>query len=892
LLFFSLNQISAQVRPGRTRPLINQSPPNKPVETSPIEADTVFNPLDSVKHFLPDSLISEERDIDTAIKYSATDSVVTSVDSKIIYLYGNAKIIYGDIELEANEITVDYNTNLLHAKGNLDSLGRRVGYPIFKNGEETFETREITYNFVTKQARITEVVTTQGDGYIHGEVVLKNRRDEILSLKNSYTTCNLAHPHYRIRSTKTKAIPNDKIVSGPFNLEILDVPTPIGFPFGMFPSPRKSASGILMPTYGEEARRGFYLKNGGYFFDLNDYFKLSVTGDLYSRGSWGLKFNTNYNKRYHYTGNLNFSVTKNRIAEKIEAPTESTDYLLTWSHSPKSKGTGRFSANVNAATSSYTQNNYLGVNYDLNSTRPDNTTRNLSSSVSYSKQIPNSPVSLGISGRHNQDLSTGQVDITLPDFYATVRSLYPFKNKSNADLLKNINMRYNMKTSNRISNRISRVDGLPGDSIAPFSIENIPIFYKNSKKGIKHSMPFSTSFDLFSHLKISPGISYDEIWYFEKLVWEMNPEGTKPIVVDTLNGFNRVYDYSGSVSMNTRIYGTYLFKKGKVKALRHTIAPSLSFSYSPDFTEPQYDYYQKFTYANGREEYKSRYSGFLYGSPGIGESRAISFGVSNTFEMKVLNENDTTADSSGPATKKVSLIKNISANASYNMAADSLKLSPISLRGNTSVFNNKLNITLSGTLDPYVYVLDSINAITNAPYQRKIDQYAWQAGEGIGHISSASLGLSTNLNPKKREQEQSVQDKIQNSQLSEADKQYLLNNPDVYVDFSIPWSLRLNYSMSYSKRGYEEARITNSLNVSGDLSLSEKWKIAFRSGYDFSRKDFTMTNFTVSRDLHCWELNLGWTPFGVYTSYDFTIRVKSALLQDLKINRKRSFYDL
>lgn len=873
-------------------------PPEKSIRT--VQLDTIpVLPLDTISTDsttfpLDTSRMNLSSDIKTTINYSATDSTVTSIDSKIVKLYGNAKIIYGEIELEANEITIDYNTNTLHASGRTDSLGRRIGYPIFKNGSEVYETKNISYNFITRRARIQEVVTEQGEGFLHGETVLKNDQDEILSLHNSYTTCNLTHPHFRIRSTKTKAIPNDKIVSGPFHLEILDVPTPLGFAFGMFPAPKKSSSGIIMPTYGEEARRGFYLRDGGYFFDISEYLKIRVTGDIYSKGSYGLNVSNSYSKRYHYNGSFNLSMTQNKLSDKIEDKTTTTDYRLSWSHSPVSRGTGKFTASINAATSSFNQNNYLGVNYDLNSTNLDNTTRKLNSSISYTKQFGRSPFSMGVSARHNQDLSTKQVDLQLPDFYASMRSIYPFKNISDNNLLKKLNLRYNIKGSNRVTNRLDFFDGVPSDTIVPFSLDNVPRFLEESKKGMRHTIPVSTSFKLW-HFNFNPSINYEEKWYFEQLEWGFNEDGSNVLVVDTLKGFNRVFDYSGSIGMNTRIYGNYIFKKGRVQVIRHVMNPSISFSYKPNFGAEKYGYYQQFILNNGQKVYKSRHDRFVYGSAALGESQSLNFGLSNTLEMKVLDKSDTTEnESDDPKYRKVSLLRSLGLSAGYNFVADSFNLSTISVRANTSVFNNKLSVNVGATIDPYTYILDSTGTNFDGStryYQHKISEYAWTNSNGIGNISRANLSMNTNLNPAKREKESSVQDRIANSQLSEADKYWLLNNPDAYVDFTIPWSLRIGYNLNFSKIGYADPKITQSLTLSGDLSLTKKWKILFRTGYDFENGDFTQTNFTISRDLHCWEMNMNWTPFGRFTSYNFMIRVKSSLLQDLKINRKRSFYD-
>ncbi len=830
-----------------------------------------------------------------------------SVDRKIVKLYGNAVITYGDIKLEADQIVINYAANTLTAFGRKDSTGTQIGYPIFHNGTEVYETETITYNFKSGKARISGVVTQQGEGFLHGETVFKNASNELFSLNNTYTTCNLAHPHYQIRSKRTKAIPNDKVVSGPFNLELNDVPTPLGFPFGMFPAKQEASSGIIFPSFGEERRRGFKLEDLGYFFDISEYIKLAVTGSLYSKGGHAVRINSNYMKRYKYTGALNFTYTKLRLSENIEDQTTQNDFRLTWSHTPQTRGTSRFSASINAATSSYNQNNYLGVNPYMDfgdqatggsGNYIDNTTRQLSSNLNYSKTFAGTPFSMAISARHSQDVAPreqggGEINLLLPSLAFNMSNIYPFKGKSGGSnsILDKVTLRYSLSGSNDITNNLGRIGVNQTDSIAPFTVENLDLFFKNSRKGFRHQIPLSTSFRLFNFFTGSPSVNYEERWYFEKLEWELDPETSRAVIADTIRGFNRVYDYNVSMSLNTRLYGTFNFKKGKIQAIRHVINPNISFSYRPDFSDEKFDYYQKFTTEEGRDIVVSRYQGFLYGAPSAGESGSIGLSLSNQLEMKVKDDSDS---SSTTGTKKVPILNNFGINTSYNIVADSFKLANISWRANTSVFNKKLNINVNGSIDPYVYRLDSTGTNTSGEkvyYQRRVNEFAWNNGEGIGSLNRASIALSTNLSPKARKSDENTRDRIFNSNLPEYEKDFLLGNPDAYVDFSVPWSLRINYTLSYTKTGFRDPEIVQSIRFSGDFSLTEKWKVTFNSGYDFENNAFTQTNLGISRDLHCWEMNINWTPFGFYQSYNFTIRVKSSLLQDLKLNRTRTFYD-
>lgn len=866
------------------------------LEVSPDKSDTTK----------ADSVAKRKSEIQTTITYSARDSINSRVDRKIVYLYGDAKIKYGDIELMAEEIVIDYEKSTISARGKLDSLGRRVGYPIFINGAEKYETRSIDYNFKTRRARISEVVTKQDEGFLHGQAVMKNDQDELLSVRNAYTTCNLAHPHYEIIATKAKAIPGDKMVVGPFYMSMNDVPIPLGFPFGIFPSPRSSASGIIVPSYGEEKNRGFFLRNGGYFFDISEYIKVQATGDIYSKGSSAFYINSNYMKRYKYNGSFNFSYSNNRVTDDIEDNSTVQDFRIMWSHSPQTKGTGRFSASVNAASATYNTNNLLAYNTNPSSPRLDNTTRKLSSNVSYSKTF-GSRFSLGANMRLNQDLSTRQVDIALPDLTFNINNSYPFK-RSNGMFLQNLSVRLSTSATNQITNNLGRnfkdAEGNPytKDSIAAINSETLPLLFERAKKGFRHNIPVGTSFKILNFFTVSPGISFDELWYFEKLKWGTSTDGKTAVVVDTVKGFNRVFNYSTSVSLTTRIYGTYFFKGATgVQAIRHVINPSVSMSFQPNFGDPSYGYYDTLhLVGNKNTVYKSVHEGFVYGSSRFGESATISFGVNNTVEMKVKSKKDTVA-------RKIALFNTLSINSAYNLKADSFKLAPFGMAANTNILNDKLNINMTATLDPYKYVTlvsqDPASATKGVPREIRTRQYAWnpytppagywviEDGFGIGRITNANLAMSTNLSPKGQSKDTDMRAKIGKANIPDADKQYLLNNPDAYIDFDIPWNLRINYNVDYSHGVNSVPRVTQAMRFDGDFSITRAWKVAFNSGFDFEKNEITQTYITIARDLHCWQVNLSWVPFGKYQSYSFYIGIKSSLLKDLRLNRTKSFFD-
>jgi hypothetical protein len=878
LFFLTGSSVFAQVRNDAVQP----DSAGVGIAVDSLSSDGLINKSDTT--------IAPKGDIETTINYSARDSIRASVDGKMIWLYGNAKIVYGEIELEAEEITIDYGQNTLTANGIRDSLGQRVGYPVFKNGAEIYETKDIIYNFKTRRARISEVVTAQGEGFLHADAAFKNEKNEILSIKNSYTTCNLEHPHFRIRSTKTKAIPDDKIVSGPFYLEFNDIPLPAAFLFGMFPAKQESTSGIIFPSFGEEKRRGFNLRGGGYFFDISDYVKLALTGDLYSRGGHAVYANSNYVKRYAYNGTVNFSYSKNPDGDdRIETNSPTTDFRLVWSHSPQSKGTGRFAASVNAATATFNQNNNLmyggAASTDPYSSNLSNITAKLSSNVSYSKRFSGTPFSMGLNVNHNQDLRTREVDLQLPTLSVNMTNIYPFqRNTAEAGFFDNLSLSYTMNASNRVTNNLGRVtEDATTDSIAAFTLDNFGRFIENGRKGVRHSIPVSFSFKALRYFTLSPSFSYEERWYGERIDWAQDPLDSTIYQNGIIKDFSRVANYNASIGLTTRLYGMYLVKNPnkRVKAIRHVINPTVSFGYTPDFTVNE-NYFKAFTDKSGRTVYKSLHEGSVYGGSTTGKSSSMGFGIGNNLEMKVKSEKDSVA-------RKVMLLNNLSINSSYNFEADSFNLSNFSLSANTNILDNLINMNLAATLDPY-FIGEVYDAEEDELVELRQDRLGWGQGQ-IGRITSATLNLSTNLNPKGRNKQTSSREKIAKSDLPEQEKEYLLANPDAYVDFEIPWNLNLGFNMRYTHALNSKPKFVQTIQASGDLSISEKWKITYSSGYDFESKAFTQTNIGMSRDLHCWTMNLNWVPFGRFQSYNFVIAVKASILQDLKMEKRKPWFD-
>ena len=877
-------------------------------------SDSLISSIDSSLVTKPDTIIKAPvGDIKTTVHYNAKDSITLNMFTRNVKIYGSGKIIYKPIELEAQEITVNWDDTFMQANGVADSTGRVQGKPIFKNGSEVYETNEIKYNFKTEKASITGLVTTQGDAFIHADKVLKNAKGELFNQTTLYTTCNLAHPHYSIKASKVKIIPNKEMIAGPFQMVINDVPTPIGFPFGMFPDQQNRTSGIIFPDFGEETIRGFYIRNGGYYFAINDNLNLDITGDIYTRGGWAVNARSAYYVRYKVRGN--FSASFSKFKQENETTLEddiSNDFRLTWSHTPETKGTGRFSANVNYATASYNLNN-------LQSSREEQMNTSLSSTLSYSKTFTGTPFSMGLSGRYNQNLQTKLADFTLPDFSFNVQNIYPFKSKTSSGnkWYEKINIRYSMNATNKITNKLKvpSIDKegklISKDSTFDITSETIPFLLKNGSNGVKHNIPLSASFKLLKQFTVTPSIGYNEVWYFKKLDYSFNSELNK-IETDTIKEFSAIRHYNTSASVNTQVYGTVILNREYgIQAIRHMMTPSISYTYNPDFGTEKYNYYQTVNSDTiGNTKTLSRYAGFVYGQgPSAGKNSSVSLSITNTLEMKYRNRKDTTN-----IAEKIALLRNFGVSTSYNFGAKEFKLADISLRASTDLLKNKklgesittngLSINFSGNINPYIYQLDSITnegEVDEKIFQTKLDQFAWNNGNGIGQLSRIQISMNTGFKAQQKGNTptggnssgntRSVGGGIEgietNSFKEDAELNEFINNPDLYVDFNVPWSINFAYNVSFSKTGFIDGKPTQSLTFNGDISITEKTKVTFNSGYDFAKKKFNEMRFNVVRDLHCWDMTLSWIPNGRYQSYNFTIKAKSSLLQDLKLSKKR-----
>jgi hypothetical protein len=858
--------------------------------------DSLTNSADSIPqndttNIVPQSAIMSE------INYFAEDSIVTDFETNKVYLYRGAWFEYGEMRLDADRIVIDWKNNELYASGVTDSLGNIEGNPFFKDQGQVYEIRkEMRYNFKTQKAIIKDVVTEQQDGILRGETIKKTDDGSIYLDHGYYTTCKLTEPHWHISSNKLKSIEGKQVVSGPFNLYFNGIPTPLGLPFGIIPNtPEEKASGIIFPSYGEEQVRGLFLRDFGYYFAFNDFIHARVTGDIYSKGGWGAKAQSVYKKRYRFSGSFNVDFQKFQSPETELNPVDYNTFRVTWSHTPESRGTGRFSASVNAGSTSYFNNVINPTNFQ------NNVTSDLQSNINYTKQFSGTPFSMSASAQHSQSVSTGEVRLRLPSFNVSMNRQNPFRNVK-FEPLKTLNIAWNFDLQNSISNRIQsptpidpELGGTTTPELIPFTPENFSLLLKNANNGAQHRIPVSTNFTLFKYFTGTASANITELWYLQRLNFFYNPESER---VDQIveDGFNRVTFYNTSFSMQTNVYGFYNFKKGKLQTIRHHIQPTFGFSYTPDFTTDNFGYFQEVqTNAAGDTRLYNRHQGFVYGGAPAGESRALTMGIRSVLEGKIMTDEDSTAENS---TKKIPLIENFDINTSYNFAADSFQLAPVRISARTSFFDRRVSVNMSATVDPYA--TSAFDNGTGTETIRRINQFAWKNGQGLGTIRNASFNLNASINPSNAQNPGEVRDELTNqfmqqggimNEFVESQINQIVTDPSQYIDWNIPWNLSIGYNLAYSKPTSGRSNVTSAVQLSGDVSISEKWKINFNTGINLVDQVITQSMIGIARDLHCWQMNVNWIPFGRFTSYNIDIRVKSSILQDLKVSRRRSFFD-
>lgn len=864
----SLTTYAQVVEPSKTN---NSNVP----DTSLIVPDTTKNHLRTTQG--TDTVVMKDQDgLETVVTIVANDSSWNQVNKNILHLYKGAKVKYQEFELAADYIRLDRNTNELFASGVVDHNGKYVGRPVVIFPGDTPKTVDsLLYDYKTREGNTYGIMTEQDGAYVQAKIVRKNLYDELSLKTGMYSTCNLPYPHTHFGIQFTKGLMAGKhIIVGPAYLVVENIPIKfLAIPFGFFPRQNKRASGFLFPSFGEDATRGFSMRDIGWYLAFNDYWDSEIRGSFYSKGSWDANIRTNYLVNYKYSGgfNISYAATKKGIEGTPNYGTDK-DFKVTWNHTQRQEanpGTS-FTASVNFATGSFFQN----TGFTQANSIEDLTRNNMSSSISYGKVFADGKVNFTSSLSHRQDMATGAVQLELPSFNLNVSTFNPFDSKDRVGDQKwyqRITVGYSLQGRNTIST---------GDSVL-FSKESL----KNFTNGFQHNIPIALTLNAFKYFQFNTSVNYTERWYLQSTRKRLiNRVDGFEQVVDTVQGFRRAYDYSVSSGLSTKVYGMYP-KMGKIEAIRHVITPSVNLNYRPDFSDPRYGFYREFVNENGALEKYSIFERGIYGSPSAGKSMGIGFSIDNNVEAKIRTANDTT----GNGIKKVKILQGLTFSGNYNFMADSLKLSTISFSGRTSLFGEKINLNFNGSFDPYVVNEEGI----------RVNRFALQDGK-LARLTNFGLSFDYSLNPQANKSRNNNIDSLRNQMPNMTQEQAealarISTDPNAFVDFNIPWNLNGSFSMNYSQMWEREQRrmrsvVTATVNLNGDFNVTPKWKVQFNTGYDFRQQALSLTRFSIYRDLHCWDMSIGWTPFGQYKSYNITIRAKASVLQDLKLTKRESHY--
>ena len=849
--------------------------------------------------------------INSPVQYEASDSLVYNAKSKTALLYGQSKVKYENMDLEAEKIHMSLDSSLVHATGTrdtTDSTGHTlVGTPVFSMGQDKYESDTMAFNFKTKKGLISKVYTQQEDGFLQSEISKRTANGDVYLQHGRYTTCDKKHPDFYIALSRGKVRPGKDVTFGPAYLVVADVPLPLAIPYGFFPFTKSYSSGFIMPTYGDESARGFYLRDGGYYFAINDKWDLKLLGEIYTKGSWGLSAASNYNKRYRYSGSFFLSYQNTKTGDKnMPDYSEQKSFKVQWSHRQDAKANpySSLSASVNFATSSYERNN---LNSLYNPQTLSQSTR--TSSVSWSTTFSSIGLSLSSTANLSQNMRDSTLSVTLPDLNISLSRFYPFKRKHAAGderWYEKISMSYTGQISNRIDTKEDR-----------FLKSNL---IKDWRNGWNHSIPISGNFTLFNYINVSPSFNFQDRMYTHKIMRSWDETAQKE-ACDTIYGFNNVYNYNMSISASTKLYGFFTPSRkifgDKIQTIRHVITPSVSFSYAPDFGQGRYGYYKTYqkTNADGSVdlvEY-SPYEGQLYGVPGKGKTGNISFDIANNVEMKIKSDKDSTG------IKKISLIDELGLAMSYNLATDYHPLSDLTMRIRLKWWKN-YTFNMNAVFASYAYELDK----DGKPYVG--NRTLWGMGK-FGRFQGTSQNFSFTLTPeklkkwfgggddeedKKKKRNNDDEDGIDTDIESNVDDTMVEGqrgakksgggkaetDADGYMRFNMPWSLTFGYGITMrentsgkfnTKSMRYPYKFSQNLNFSGNLRLSEGWNISFSSGYDFDQHKMSMTTASLQRDLHCFNMSCS-VVLAPYTSYNFSFRCNAATLTDALKYDKRSGY--
>lgn len=876
-----------------------------------VTADTIL-PLAKDTMLKLDTIQKKPAVLDAPVEYQAKDSIIMTAGNWA-YLFGEGDVKYQQIQLQSENIEMNMDSSLVFAKFGLDSIGDEFGYPMFKDGDQQYESKTMRYNFKTKKGYITDVITQQGEGFVTAGKT-KKMDDDVLNMEGGkYTTCDdHDHPHFYIQMTKAKVRPKKNIITGPVYMVFEDVPLyPIGLPFCFFPFSSTYSSGIIMPTFGDESARGFYLRDGGYYFAISDYMDLATTGEIYTKGSWGLAARSNYRKRYLFSGNFNAYYLVTKLGDKgLPDYSVSKDFKINWTHTqdPKANPYRTFSASVNFSTSSYDRND---MNSYYNSDRTQNTK---GSSVNLTQRFPNSPFSISATMNINQISRDSIISVTLPDLTVTMSRIYPFKRKDPVGKerwYEKINMSYNGYFRNSITTKEDKL----------FKSN----FVKDWRNAMQHQIPVGATFNVLKYINLTPSFNYTERWYTNKVEKGYDPQLKRVFDKDTTYGFYRVYDFSTSLTAQTTLYGFYKplpFLGDKVQMIRHRFMPLVTLSYTPDFGKASMGFWKNLQYedpyGNIQTLFYSPFENGMFGTSPSAKSGMVSFMLDNNIEMKIKSDRDSTGE------RKISLIDKLAIGMNYNLAADSFKWSDMSVQLRLK-FSKNYTLNLNGIFDTYTY---GYNQQTGQPY--RVDVPRWRAGKGFGRLRSTGTSFSYTLNnetfsklfgwgkdgdenpantpinpdkPGEPELEQispgeNQEEKQQQGSLRAKTKKNAGDfDSDGYMINKIPWSLSFSYGLQLGYGDFNpdkleyDYRLTHSLNFNGNIQPTKNWRMNFNATYDFDRKKISYMTCTLTRDLHCWQMSASIVPVGPYKSYTFNVAVSSSLLKDLKWRQSSSYRD-
>jgi lipopolysaccharide assembly outer membrane protein LptD (OstA) len=831
-----------------------------------------------------DTTTKSKDGIQSEVKAVAEDSTIVDNDHNILYLYGRARVTYEDFELDADYIRVDQKNHLIFASGSIDPRTKRyIGRPISKSkNEKPIASDSLLFNYNTKKGKLYNPASEQEGNFISGGQAKKLNETEVAYRNVIFSTCDLPYPDTHFGIVITKGIgEKNRIISGPAYLEIEGVPLPLAIPFGFFPKPNQRTSGVILPTFGEDAKLGFKLAGFGYYLGFSDYMDLTTTGTIYSKGSYEVNATSRYLVRYKYSGNISLSYGSHNYQLPGDPPVK--DIHIDWTHSqdPSANPGSTFSASVNAGTSGYFSRNPSTSNYNVVTAAQSS----LRSSISYGKTWAGTPFNLSVGIGHSQDIANKTITIELPTVAFGMSSINPFDSKDRVGEQKwyqKITISYNLNATNKVNN-------IPESELFKSTVT------RRLQNGFQHQIPVSLGLNVLKYFQFNSSVNYTERWYFQSINKHFERgsiSSSDALIVDTLQGFKRAGNYSMSTGLSTKVYGTWNFKHGNLKAIRHVMTPSIGFGYTPDYSDPSYGYY-KTAVSTASVPYPythTKYSIFengVYGYPSSGKQAGISFALDNTIEAKLKAKS---TDTSG-TDRKITLLQGLSFSTFYNFAADSMKLANIQFSGHTAIFKQKVNISFSGAFNPYVTsVHDSIANNTIVRTSQLINKYRWSNGQ-FPQLSQASISASGSLNSTTAKAPGTpAVNTLQSIGAQQAQRLALINSdPNSYVDFNVPWNISLNYSYSYSNY-LNQVQTSNTIMISGDVSITQKWKIQYSTNYDIkAAKLSSATSFSIYRDLHCWDLSFQWVPFGYLKSYNVTLKVKSTILQDLKLSKRNDY---